>query len=280
MEAPPIITNEALDAKKQDNSIELKLKSNKNIYYDISIYYLEDKLYFTGKSKFPNKEYAKGYSLEEIKRAKINKYFDSHENIKEVYDELNKLVNNYKDINEIKIFEKPNKLFMVFPVNMVKIKMFLFEINEISLNNEQIFENIFNKLKEMEDKLFEENTSLKRQINEIKEENKKLKEQISQKDIKIQSGEYLATFFFDNKNNYMYNSTGTRSFTQRIYFNEVYEKIPNVMVSINGLDSDKDRNLRINVFAEHIDTSGFNLKIITWDNTALYRVKSSWIAFV
>ena len=49
MEATPSKVN--LIEKKPDNSIELKLKSDKNLNYDISIYYLEDRLYFTGIKK-------------------------------------------------------------------------------------------------------------------------------------------------------------------------------------------------------------------------------------
>ena len=34
--------------KKPNNSIELNLKSDKNNIYDISIYFIEDKLFFSG----------------------------------------------------------------------------------------------------------------------------------------------------------------------------------------------------------------------------------------
>ena len=78
--------------KKPENSIELKLKSDKNLNYDISIYYFEDRLYFSGitKDTFPNKKYVKQYSLEEVKSN--NKFFFLHESIKEVYNELDTLI--------------------------------------------------------------------------------------------------------------------------------------------------------------------------------------------
>ena len=46
---------------KPENSIELNLKSEKDIDYNISIFYIEDKLYFQGTSKdiFENKKYEK-----------------------------------------------------------------------------------------------------------------------------------------------------------------------------------------------------------------------------
>lgn len=78
---------------------------------------------------------------------------------------------------------------------------FLFKNYVKNANNEQNIENIFIKLKEMEGKVMEENTSLKNQINEIiqkqnqglkdlismQNQNKDLKELISQKDIEIQN---------------------------------------------------------------------------------------------
>ena len=127
--------------KKPNNSIELKLKSDKNANYDISIYLFEDKLYFNGLSKdqFENKTYEKIYSIEEVK---LNKFFYLHETVKEVYDELNLLIKNYKDINEIKLLEEKNKLILIFPLNTIKIKECVFEINEILKSNNERFENI------------------------------------------------------------------------------------------------------------------------------------------
>ena len=171
--------------KKPNNSIELNLKSDKNANYDISIYFFEDNLYFKGISKdqFENKTYEKIYSIEEVK---INKYFYFHETIKEVYDELNLLIKNYKDINEIKLLEEKNRLTLIFPLNAIKIKECVFEINEIFTSNNERIEKIMDKLKEIQDKFFEENNLLKIQIKEIKQENIELKEQISQNKIEFQ----------------------------------------------------------------------------------------------
>ena len=52
------------------------------------------------------------------------------------------------------------------------------------------------------------------------------------------------------------------------------------MVSLSLLDTEKNTNLRINVYAEHIDTSGFDLRIATWHDTKLYRITATWIAFI
>ena len=55
---------------KPEISIELKLKSDKNLNYDISIYYIEDRLFLTGITKniFQNKRFENQFSLEEVKK--------------------------------------------------------------------------------------------------------------------------------------------------------------------------------------------------------------------
>jgi hypothetical protein len=65
--------------------------------------------------------------------------------------------------------EETNKLIIIFPLNTVKIKECLFEIDELFINTEQKFEKVFNKMKEMLDKILDENNILKKEINELKE---------------------------------------------------------------------------------------------------------------
>ena len=77
----------------------------------------------------------------------------------------------------------------------------------------------------------------------------------------------------------MMDGRGERSVTIHINFDKKYEKIPKVMVSISLLDTEKNTNLRINVYAEHINTSGFDLIIYTWDDTRIFRIKATWISF-
>ena len=265
---------------KPDNSIELNLKSDKNINYDISIYFIEDKLYFHGttKDQFENKTYEKIYSIEEVKS---NKYFYPHENVKEVYNELNLIINNYKDLNEIKLLTKQSSLLIIFPLNTFKIKECSFEINEIISENKDKFEKIMDKLKEMNDKFFEENTLLKNKINELKEENKILKEKISRQNLNIQTGEYEGCFPW--KEHYMNTDNGLRTVTHHITFEKKYEANPHVMVSISSLDagsnSFRDKTIRIKVYALNIDTSGFDIQVSTWEWSTLFGVKVSWISF-
>ena len=264
--------------EKPNNSIELNLKSTKDKNFNISVYYIEDKLYFNGISKEEflfQKKYEKIYLINEIK---INKFFLAHDSVKEVFDELDLLIKNYKDKNEIKIIEDTNKLILVFPLNTLKVKECLFEINEIPLNTDKKLDLIALKLKEIQENHIKENINLKNQINELKEENKQLKQEILKNKIKIQTGEYFAEFPW-NSGHYMNSNSGSRSFTQHINFPESYDKKPNVSVSIKGLDSDKNANLRVNTKAINITNSGFDIEIDTWEDSALYNVRGSWISF-
>ena len=265
---------------KPENSIELNLKSEKDINYNISIFYIEDKLYFQGTSKdlFGNKKYEKIYLIEEVK---TNKYFYPHENVKEVYDELNLIIKNCKDLSEIKLLEKTNSLIIIFPLNSLKIKDCIFELNEIILNNNDKLEKIMDKLKEMNDKFFEENNFLKNQINELKNENKELKEKISKQNINIQTGKYEVEFPW--KDHFMCKDSGFRTVTQHINFEKIYESTPHVMVSISSLDAgsnDKlDKTIRVKINAKNINPSGFDIEINTWVCSTIYGIKVSWISF-
>jgi len=256
---------------KPDNSIALNLKSDKNVNYDLSIFYIEDKLYFQGtlKGEFENKNYEKIYSIEDVKS---NKYFYVHENVKEVFEELNLIIKNCKNLNEIKLLEKENGLMIIFPLNTLKIKECIFELNEVTLDNNAKFDLILNKLKEINDKFSSE-------TNQLKKENEKLKEIIKKQNNNIQTGEYVG--FFPYKQHYMNNEKGNRIVKQHITFEKKYETKPNVMVAISSLDAGatSDKTTRVRVSAKNIDTSGFDIEINTWHTSVLFEVKVSWISF-
>ena len=116
--------------------------------------------------------------------------------------------------------------------------------------------------------------------NEIQNINILLKEIIQNNNINIQSGEWYVEFFAYNEYMHMMNSRGEPSITKHIEFDVKFKKAPKVMVSISLLDTERDTNLRVNVYAEHINTSGFDLRIAIWDDTQLYRLRSSWISFI
>ena len=100
-----------------------------------------------------------------------------------------------------------------------------------------------------------------------------------EKNIKIQTGTYFIRF--PNGGHYMNTGEGERTYEERIYFEEKYEKIPHVIASISGLDESNDISptVRIELKVENIDTAGFNLIIRTWNDSKLFNVKVSWTVF-
>ena len=85
------------------------------------------------------------------------------------------------------MLEKTSTLFLIFPINTLKIKECIFELDEVILENNDKFKFIMNKLKEINDKFFEE-------TNLLKKENEKLKEKITKQNNNIQTGEYVGIF--------------------------------------------------------------------------------------
>lgn len=126
-----IINITSIQDKKEngENSKILNLKSDKNIEFQVEFYVFENNLIFEAKSKniFPQKNYKKIYTFNEIH---TNKFFSICDNIKEVYEEIDNQINNNED--QIKIIEKSNLLYLIIPVNTKKISEFTFEIDEIS----------------------------------------------------------------------------------------------------------------------------------------------------
>ena len=155
MEAPNILGN--LNRDKPNDSIELNLVSDKNILYDISIFVLSDKICLNAESKynFPQKKYKNEYTLDQIKE---NKFFYLHENIKEIYDELDSIIKNLKEKNELNILEETNKIIIRVPLPSIKIKECLFEMKEIAISTQQQFGEVFIKLNEIQ----KENSEIKR----------------------------------------------------------------------------------------------------------------------
>ena len=88
---------------------------------------------------FRKKQYSNEYTLDQIK---LNKFFFLHENIEEIYQELEPIISKFKKDNEILLLEETNKLILRIPLPSVKIKESLFELNEIMISVEQKLEDI------------------------------------------------------------------------------------------------------------------------------------------
>ena len=104
----------------QNNKFELIFENENNNLFNI---------YVNSIDSIFNQQYEKAsFTLNDIK---LNKYFESFENINEIYDELsNKIKDSY-------IIENTNELIISIPLNTNKIKEILFKINEELKTNEE-----------------------------------------------------------------------------------------------------------------------------------------------
>ena len=76
----------------------------------------------------------------------------------------------------------------------------------------------------------------------------------------------------------MWTGTGPREHRFSVEFAEAYAAIPNVMVSIAMWDSDTKTNQRMDISAENVSESGFDLVYRTWADSRVARVRANWMA--
>lgn len=93
----------------------------------------------------------------------------------------------------------------------------------------------------------------------------------------IDQGEHIMFSDYEN-NGKMWSGSGTRQRKKTIVFSEPFEAPPAVQVSMSLLDMDKDTNMRADVQAKNISTTGFDLIFRTWGDTRVARARLSWIA--
>jgi hypothetical protein len=71
---------------------------------------------------------------------------------------------------------------------------------------------------------------------------------------------------------------GERVNKKQINFEKPFENIPEVVVSLSGLDSQNNVNTRINVNALNITNNGFVLEYKTWADSQITQIRANWIA--
>lgn len=64
----------------------------------------------------------------------------------------------------------------------------------------------------------------------------------------------------------------------QVRFERPYERPPNVVCWLTGIDTCKSRNCRVRTFAKDVDGGGFTLCAATWNDTHLYGAGATWIA--
>lgn len=70
-----------------------------------------------------------------------------------------------------------------------------------------------------------------------------------------------------------------RAYRKIIEFNQEFNEIPEVIVSICSIDSSNDANLRLIVIPEDITTKGFIIVFKTWYDAIINQVGVTWMAY-
>ncbi len=73
--------------------------------------------------------------------------------------------------------------------------------------------------------------------------------------------------------------SGGREHRETITFTKAFNAPPEVMVAISMLDIGNAANSRARVEAQSITKESFDLVFSTWENTTLYSLRASWLAF-
>jgi len=144
----------------QKNKFELILENENNNSLNLYAYSID--------SIFSQQYEKTSFTLDDMK---LNKYFESFDNIKEIYNELS---NKLKDSI---IFENTNELIISIPLNSNIIKEILFKLNEEIKTNEEsisdlykINKTLFKKINLLESKI----ENINKELNECKNKNKQL----------------------------------------------------------------------------------------------------------
>ena len=76
----------------------------------------------------------------------------------------------------------------------------------------------------------------------------------------------------------MWTGQGPRESRRRVAFSEPFIDEPVVMVSISMWDLDQKTNVRADIPAEKVSTTGFELVFRTWGDTRVARARIRWMA--
>lgn len=76
----------------------------------------------------------------------------------------------------------------------------------------------------------------------------------------------------------MWTADGPRESRHSVAFADPFSEPPSVMVGISMWDMDRETNVRADIAAENVSTSGFDLVFRTWGDTRVARIRADWMA--
>ena len=77
----------------------------------------------------------------------------------------------------------------------------------------------------------------------------------------------------------MWAGTGAREVRCRVAFDQPFAGAPVVQLGVTMWDVSNAAALRLDVSAEAIDATGFVMRVSTWSDSRIARVRVGWIAF-
>ena len=76
----------------------------------------------------------------------------------------------------------------------------------------------------------------------------------------------------------MWRGEGPRQSRETVVFSTPFKSVPHVQVSISMWDISNKSNIRADVQADNITTTGFEIVFRTWSDTQVARIRVAWTA--
>ncbi len=76
----------------------------------------------------------------------------------------------------------------------------------------------------------------------------------------------------------MWTGSGPREVRQKQEFTEAFMSPPAVTVGISMWDIDHKTNGRVDISAENVSETGFEIVFRTWSDTRIARIRADWLA--
>ncbi len=76
----------------------------------------------------------------------------------------------------------------------------------------------------------------------------------------------------------MWTGSGPREVRQQQTFSDAFAEPPVVTVGISMWDMDHKTNSRVDILAENVTATGFEIVFRTWGDTRVARVRADWMA--
>lgn len=100
---------------------------------------------------------------------------------------------------------------------------------------------------------------------------------ISSTHVGIDQGQVNLFSHFEN-NGPMWSEEGPRESLKQVVFSKEYLQPPAVHCSVSMWDADTTRNIRVDVTARDITTTGCTISLKSWGDTRLARARVAWIS--